>query len=95
MAADGRQDTPIACFPADDGVKVADSTFCVAQPTPLLLYSRYINIDVLVSVELLPLKMKNRHGHWICWVSTGADNHLMRRTHTFDHSVLDFCCFAP
>ena len=28
--------------------------------------------------------LKNRHGHWLCWMSTGRKNGLMWRTHTYD-----------
>ena len=30
----------------------------------------------------ISLGLKNRHGNWLCWMSTGITNVLMRRTHT-------------
>ena len=32
----------------------------------------------------LCLRLKNRHGHWLCWMSTSRQNGLMRRTDTYD-----------
>lgn len=43
--------------------------------------------------------MNNQHGHWICWMSTGDNNGIMRRTHTHtcckyepDANKMDRCC---
>ena len=57
---------------------------------PLLLwfmYNCYVTTYYLWGVALWPknlslLRLKNRHGHWLCWISTGRKNGWMWRTHT-------------
>ena len=35
----------------------------------------------VVCLYLFIIKMKNRHGHWVCWMPTGRHNCLMCTTH--------------
>ena len=54
-------------------------------PLQCLLHTwqRNISVTQLSTTELVSLLgLKNRHGHWLGWMSTGRKNGLMWRTHT-------------
>ena len=53
-------------------------------------------VVVLWPQSLYISRRKNRHGHWVCWTSTGRKNGFMWRTHTLRTAVfnvlpLSFC----
>ena len=64
------------------------------MPLQCLLYSLHYNVPGSISVSwfcdhsLYLSRKKNRHGHWVCWMSTGWKNGLMWRTHTHKLGIL-------
>ena len=55
----------------------------------IIALSALLTAVVVVWPQSLCLaRMKNRHGHWLCWMSTSRKNGLMWRTHTMHADVV-------
>lgn len=56
---------------------------CMACPCPLslLYYTAVVYLLYSNLVTLYVSRMKNRHGHWVFWMSTRSKNGLMATTH--------------
>ena len=80
------------------------SMSCVARVSFALLIRRlYAEANAMIiayifvtteRVSLLLIGLKNRHGHWLCWMSTGRKNGLMWRTHTHIYAPILLWLFA-
>lgn len=49
----------------------------------------------LVACERRACLLPNRHGHWVCWMSMGGNDSLLRRTHTLNRARFPLVDMPP